>query len=130
LDYAVRLHYVTSYLINPSIAANVRQCPERTLDISPAISSYGRKAALEAISTIISEIKAGASAVASDYKLWIYLSLRLLRNDETDETVRKVIGELLKLDKIDEVWKESMSDPELSSFLEKVGDVVKQPQQR
>ena len=96
--------------------------------IDTAPKDLRRKAALEAITTVISEIKAGASAVACDYKLWIYLSLRLLRDGETDETVSKAIGELLKLDKIDEVWKECIEDQDLRTFLEKVGDGVKQPQ--
>ena len=99
----------------------------RFLEVGP--NELRKSTALNALSTIISEIEAGAAADSEDYKLWIYLSLRLLKDEWRDVLVKRKILDLGKHEKMEGVFKECIGDPDIRMLLEKAGIRVGQSQQ-
>jgi hypothetical protein len=86
--------------------------------LQDAAPEQRKQTALEALSNVIAEVQAGKRADSCDYNLWIYLSLRLLKDQADDPAVRAKLHELRQLDKIDRVFKECRDDPELHPLLE------------
>ncbi|MBN1919413.1 MAG: DUF3160 domain-containing protein [Verrucomicrobia bacterium] len=76
-----------------------------------------KKTALQALSSVTSEVSAGRKADSIDYALWIYVSLRLLKDHADDPDVRAAIGKLRQLDGIDRVFEKCMEDAELGPLL-------------
>jgi len=90
--------------------------------LETAAADLRKATALQALSRIISEVKTGASADSCDYKLWIYLSLRLLKDQSEDLAVKAKILELKQQKDVDKVFKECRDDAELHVLLEAAGE--------
>ena len=76
---------------------------------------------LKALGTIISEVRTGAPLISRDYRLWTFLSLRLLKDTSGDAAVKEKIKNLAELEDAGEVLKECADDPEVRALLERLG---------